>query len=54
MVGTFTVTEAEANAGSVLLAWHGTPAHVKVIMDNITLSCVSGCESQLNSGENQQ
>lgn len=43
MVGTFTVTEEQANAGSVLLAWYDTPAHVKVILDNITLSCVSGC-----------
>jgi len=49
MVGTFTVTEAEVNAGSVLLAWHRTPAHVKVILDNITLSCVSGCDETTRS-----
>ena len=43
MTGTFTVTGEEASAGSVLLAWHRTAAHVKVILDEITLSCVSGC-----------
>ena len=49
MVGTFIVTEAQVNAGSVLLAWHRTPAHVKVILDNITLSCVSGCDETTRS-----
>ena len=49
MIGTFTVTEAEVNAGSVLLAWHRTPAHVKVILDDITLSCVSGCDETTGS-----
>ena len=49
MVGTFTVTEAEVIAGSVLLYWHRTPAHVKVILDNITLSCVSGCDENTRS-----
>ncbi len=49
MVGTFTVTEAEVNAGSVLLSWHRTPAGVRVILDNITLSCVSGCDETTRS-----
>jgi len=46
MTGLFTVSEKLARAGSVLLAWHRTPAHVQVLLDDITLSLVGAPSSQ--------
>mmetsp|Transcript_6779 Transcript_6779/g.10293 ORF Transcript_6779/g.10293 Transcript_6779/m.10293 type:complete len:559 (+) Transcript_6779:40-1716(+) len=44
MQGTWTITEEDAAAGSILLAWHRTPAHVQVILDEMTLVCIANCE----------